>query len=78
MEVNYQILKDGQENRYVVVHKEHPGFLVNVSFVNNKLQVIKITLMEVCDLSVLTDSLIEIEQYFKEETINSLPEARGK
>jgi hypothetical protein len=78
MEENYQILKNGQDNHYVVVHKEHPGFLANVSFVNDTVSILKITLMEVCELSILIDALNEIERYFREERFKAILEAKSE
>jgi len=78
MEEKYQIIKTGQPDTYVVVRKEHPGFITNLKLVDNKLQITKITLMDNCELSVLTDALNEIEYYFKEEKLRKLLEAPSK
>lgn len=63
----YQIIRGSREGHYTVVRKEHPGFMANISFVDGRMHLVKITLMETCELTVLQVALNEIEFYFKKE-----------
>lgn len=63
MEEDYQILADGEPDKYILVRKKRPGYMAYLRYIDKNAEITKINLMENCDPASLSEALNELDHY---------------
>lgn len=66
---DYTIHLSDEKDKYIVVRNTHPRLMIHIDYVDSRVEVSKIVLMENCSPSHLGKVLMEFEMYIKDELI---------
>lgn len=66
---DYTIHLSDEKDQYIVIREPHPQLMIHMQYVDSKVEVSKIVLMENCTPAALGKILMEFEMHVKNELI---------